>query len=372
MKILHVLGDSTGGIRQHVAKLTHELSQREIDSEIVGPHDVMKGLAEQKYSFDKPSLSHPFATFRSIRTVKKAIGECDIIHVHGVTAALLVYCAQLGTSHRRPVVITMHNIAFKALAGKKYRPKKIVQNFILSRADAVICPSKFTVRQLKLTPSNERKCSVILPVGRALSSDEKKSARENVAGVRKAYGVENDLVLFCLARIDPQKDFTTLLAAFSLVRQKDAHVKLLIAGGGTKSRIDVLNDMISDLGIEGSVDVLGYVDAPDDLIAASDIMVLSSLYETVPLVVLEALQLGVPVVMTETGIAQEILKDDCGTYVPVGNAQALARAIETWCERVRANTIDHQALESVADSWVDPQACVQPVIDIYSTLVQNV
>jgi glycosyltransferase involved in cell wall biosynthesis len=368
MRVLHVMGKSLGGIRQHVASLHGELVQRDVESLIAGPFDVMRGLAPQDVAFDVPRVTKPLSIIRSVRAIRRASADCDVIHAHGITAGQLALWSQRGRK-AKPVVVTLHNIVDPFVAGRKYRYMRAIEKRIIKKADHIICPSAFALAHLVDVNEYETKSTVILPVGREVSIKARELAKEQAPLVRKSFGIDDDVPLaVCVARYDPQKDLPTLIEAFSMVVKENPRARLFIAGTGTDSHRSAIQKHIDSLKMNHAISLIGYVDQPDALMACAQLMVLSSRYETVPLVLLESLQLGTPVVMTEVGIASEILDGSCGTYVPVGDSQAMATAIQTWFDPAKQNTIDTTSRELRANEFVDRDTCVAPIITIYEQL----
>ena len=116
-------------------------------------------------------------------------------------------------------------------------------------------------------------------------------------------------------------------SAFARVRAcKD--VRLVILGEGRQHQL--LNTLVAELGLQGAVDMPGFVKNPFPYMAKAAMLVLSSKYEGLPGVLIQALACGCPVVSTDCpGGAAEIL--DNGRYGPlvsVGDVDALARAID--------------------------------------------
>ena len=104
-----------------------------------------------------------------------------------------------------------------------------------------------------------------------------------------------------------------------------------------------------------------------DLMAAADVVVISSVWEALPLVLIEALQLGRPVVSTDVGVARELLDDDAeGVVVPVGDAPALAAALidRLVGSRAPGPSGGHPA----AVERFAPDALIDAVVDVYREL----
>jgi glycosyltransferase involved in cell wall biosynthesis len=134
-------------------------------------------------------------------------------------------------------------------------------------------------------------------------------------------------VILGVGRLVEQKDFPTLIRAFSCVYQARP-CRLLILGQGTERPI--LEALVSQLGLWQDVSLPGYVDNPYPYMAAASVFVLPSRWEGLPGVLIEALYCGVPLVATDCpGGSREILANGkYGRLVPVGDVIALAQAIE--------------------------------------------
>lgn len=136
-------------------------------------------------------------------------------------------------------------------------------------------------------------------------------------------------VVVSVGRQTRQKDFTTLLRAFAIVREH-TDARLLVPGKeGEQS--ERLRDLVGELGVADCVEFPGFVDNVAAYMAAADVFVLSSRWEGPGHVLVEALALGTPVVATDCPCGpREILNDgEAGMLVPVGDSPAMAAAIRT-------------------------------------------
>jgi glycosyltransferase involved in cell wall biosynthesis len=134
-------------------------------------------------------------------------------------------------------------------------------------------------------------------------------------------------VILAAGRLSVQKDFFTLLRAFTVVRSH-RRVRLVILGEGEE--LTHLQSLVSELGIGADVDFPGFLDPPYPFMTNSRVFVNSSAWEGFGNVLVEALACGAQVVATDcpSGPA-EILEDgEHGRLVPVGDVIALADAIE--------------------------------------------
>jgi glycosyltransferase involved in cell wall biosynthesis len=131
--------------------------------------------------------------------------------------------------------------------------------------------------------------------------------------------------ILSVGRFRAPKDFTTLVQ--SVARLERGLVQLRIVGDGPDHA--AIAAEIARLDVAGAVELLGARRDVAELLAESDVFVLSSRSEGLPMSVLEAMAAAVPVVATRVGGIPELVPDDqTGTLVPAGDAPALAAALD--------------------------------------------
>jgi glycosyltransferase involved in cell wall biosynthesis len=133
-------------------------------------------------------------------------------------------------------------------------------------------------------------------------------------------------VILAVGRLEKQKDFPTLIRAFARVRQQRP-VRLMILGKGEEQHS--LESLVQELGLMADVEFPGFVANPYAYMARASVFVLSSLYEGLPTVLIEAMAGGTPVVSTDckSGPAEILANGQYGKLVPVGDIQGIAEAI---------------------------------------------
>jgi glycosyltransferase involved in cell wall biosynthesis len=131
-------------------------------------------------------------------------------------------------------------------------------------------------------------------------------------------------ILFA-GRLHPQKDPVLLIRAIAAL--DEAHVHLLIAGQG--ELLETLKAEIQQLGIANRISLLGAIQQADlaDLHRLASVFVLSSAYEGLPLVALEALACGTPVVTTRCGETPSLLSTATGLVCEERTPQGIATAL---------------------------------------------
>lgn len=160
-----------------------------------------------------------------------------------------------------------------------------------------------------------------------------------------------------VGRLVPQKDFGTLLRAFARVRGTRAAHLVILGEGPMRERLETLAE---SLGIAADVDLPGYVHNPYAWMGRASVFVLSSAWEGLPGVLLEALTCGCPVVSTDcpSGPAEILADGAYGALVPVGEpsamAQAIARVLDTPPEsRWLRERVGAYSLSTVVDRYLE-------------------
>ena len=146
-------------------------------------------------------------------------------------------------------------------------------------------------------------------------------------------------VVLGVGELCERKDFSTLIRAFAKVRRKRSSQLIILGEGRQRER---LRKLVRDLKLDSDVLFPGFVTNPYAYMKKAALFVLSSRCEGAPVVLMEALALGLPVVSTDCPSGpREILQDGkFGPLVPVGDVSALAQAIlETLENRPDAETL---------------------------------
>lgn len=257
---------------------------------------------------------------RLVWTTRRLIRQQHIDLLYANSARTFVWATLAAGLARRPIVWHHHNV----LADRK--TLWLLQ--ILARLPAVqciVCASDTGSRQFQMAAYK----TVVIPngvdIGRYYPDD---AAGRNV---KYRLGIPEDaLIIGIVGDLIPLKGHDTFLSAAQLVRRQLPNVKFLIVGAarpdaaGQKYQQD-LQAMCKTLGLDDVVTFTGQrADMPAVLNALS-VLVIASTTETGPLVLLEALSSGIPVVSTPVGRAPGLLGDNtCGALYPIGDAFELA------------------------------------------------
>ncbi|MFM5767967.1 glycosyltransferase [Aeromonas caviae] len=171
---------------------------------------------------------------------------------------------------------------------------------------------------------------------------------------------DNTPLILAVGRLTAAKDYPNLLTAFSQLPAEFSHTQLAIIGIGEEQANIVA--LATQLGLSNRVHFLGLQRNVHEWMSAADIYVMSSAWEGMPLVLLEAMSCERIVVATDCGGVKEVV-GDCGILVPAKNSPALAQGLQNGLAlstdvakaqgaAARARVIEKYSLTAQADKWL--------------------
>jgi colanic acid/amylovoran biosynthesis glycosyltransferase len=134
--------------------------------------------------------------------------------------------------------------------------------------------------------------------------------------------------LLCVARLSYEKGLSFLIEAVQLMKQRGSNIRLVLAGDGPDRA--ALEALVKELGIEDRVTFLGFQNDTQvrEALTASDVFVLPSYVEGVPVSAMEAMAVGVPVVATNVGGTSELISDGhSGLLIRPSDAESICDAV---------------------------------------------
>ncbi|AFY43910.1 glycosyltransferase [Nostoc sp. PCC 7107] len=278
--------------------------------------------------------------------------EVDLIHVHAPFAGSILACIA-GKLAGIPVIIHAH--LRDPLSNNGFvRSYQKALNWLTSRfcCAAIIAVSEQVKQELIAEGFDERKFHVVYN-GTPLHTELKitpEIARQNL-------NIPCHVpVVVHVGRLCKSKGQHILLQAAGSLRDRTQKIIYLIIGEDLEQNgayRQYLEDMAFDLKINDFVWFLGQRFDIPQLLAAADLLVLPSDAEGLPLVILEAMAAGKPVVATNVGGVQEIVShQETGLLVPVGNVQLLSEAIDSLIQNPEsACTMGCKGLELVQSKF---------------------
>lgn len=247
------------------------------------------------------------------------------------------------------LVISERNVLRHGKATAKKRAVLALKRALYARADAITAVSDGVrddlVRELGL--ARERITVVYNPI---VTDEMGAQAQERI---EHAWFGEDVPVVLGVGRLVEEKDFGTLMRAFAMVRAK-CPARLVILGEGPLR--GELEGLARELGIDGDFALPGFDKNPFKYMARCRAFVLSSRFEGLPGVLIQAMACGAPVIATDcpSGPSEIVTPNEDGILVPVGDVETMAAAIERVLgDRERANEMGARARASAERFRVD-------------------
>lgn len=286
--------------------------------------------------------------------------NCAMVHSHGYLSDLLGLLAARYAG--RPILSTVHGWigAPARLSWYEALDRRILRAF-----DGVHCVSGALQDGLVQAGVKPEKISM-LPSGMTVFPDNGRDPGD----LRRELGIpQNAPVMVHAGRLSPEKGQDILLSALPQVFSETSSVLLLVGDGPLRQPLE---NQARDLGIRSRVIFAGHRDDMGDIYRLADLFVLPSLTEGTPMVLLEAMSFGRPVVATEVGGVPACVTD-CreGLLVPPGSPKDLAEAL--WLlltDPVLASSLGSAAQSKVRREYA-PGAWSRNVEAIYESLLEH-
>ncbi|GER12846.1 glycosyltransferase family 4 protein [Variovorax boronicumulans] len=303
MKILYIItrSDALGGASVHLLDLAEGMVALGHEVLIlVGGNGVFvelaerKGLAVQSLKFLVREIS-PFYDFQAIREILRIFEDFspDIVHLHSSKAGVLGRIA--ARLKKVPAIFTAHGWAFTDGVPRWERKiYRIIEAALAKITKRIITVSNYD-RDLALRQGvGDSKLLVAIPNG--VRDVQFPAAEQSVDEIVK---------LIMVARFEEPKDHSLLLRA--LAKIKDQPWSIEMVGDGPLEL--GCRELVEELGLTGRVIFSGFCRDVDRRIAASDVLILISKWEGLPLTIIEAMRGGLPVVASNVGGIPELVVD---------------------------------------------------------------
>jgi glycosyltransferase involved in cell wall biosynthesis len=369
-----VVAASTGGIGTHVRSLAQGLTAHGVTVTVCGPAvtDTLFGFSGSGARFHPVEItptSGPRSDAAAIGELRRAFSGADVVHAHGLRAGLLSDLA-LRTAGRlpgrrpeTPLVVTMHHALLAT--GMERRLLRLMERRVARAADLLLGASSDLVARARELGAGDARLGPVAAPPLPPPALDRAAARAALLSAADGADPARPVVL-AVGRLAPQKGFHLLLDAARVLADLDPQPLVVIAGDGPEAA--ELRDRIVAENLP--VKLLGHRSDVPDLLAAADLVAISSRWEARALVAQEAMRAGVPVVATAVGGVPELV-GDAAVLVPCGDGAALGRALADLVAdapgRARLAELGH----AQAKTWPDEAATVAQVLSIYDELVQR-
>jgi glycosyltransferase involved in cell wall biosynthesis len=251
--------------------------------------------------------------------LRHLVQDFDVVHAHSpLVAGVARLSARTLPPGRRPVTVsTEHNVW-----GNFALPTRLL-NAVTAGLDVRRWAVSEEVRRSMW--GRLRRGAKVLVHG--IVQTESGPAEGTRTAVRRTLGIPDDaIVATTVANLRREKDYPNLLHAAQVALAREPSLFVLAVGQGPLE--EEVRALHRQLGLGERFRLLGYRTDVPDLLAASDLFVLGSAFEGLPISIMEAMTAGLPVVATAVGGVPEAVRDgETGRLVKAHDAQALAEAL---------------------------------------------
>lgn len=330
---------------------------------IIFAHEKKQGVLEEKFAdLGVEILRLPFGRFRHplkyIKHIKRIIIEKKVDIVHGVDDMNMLY-GFLAAPKRIVKVAHSHSSFFETLQyplmDKFYRA--FAKSVIRKRADVrLACGQEAGEAMFGKKP--------FVVINNGIDTEKFRFDQQVRDRLRGELGIDGgDRVIIQIGRLSSNKNQLFSLDVLAEYKKHNNKAKLLLVGKGSDQT--ALEEKIAALGLGGSVKLLGERDDVDKLLQAADVMIMPSLYEGLPVTIIEAQASGVKC-LASTNVTREVDKTGDVEFFP------LEKSAKEWAERIAATDIRRHSdenIEKLKQCGYDARVSAQTAEEIYVTAV---
>ncbi|MFF7983937.1 glycosyltransferase family 4 protein [Streptomyces sp. NPDC007901] len=359
LRTVQVLGGGNAGSSAHVRSLAAGLVERGVRVTVCAPAE-----ADRAYDFSGVGADHVHVPRSSdpgsVAALRAACTDADLVHAHGLHASFRAVLALSGRS--TPLVVTWHSRAHAE--GARAHLLRMLERRVVKAAAVVLGTTSDLVDRARRTGARDaRLAAVALPgLRRPAEPEDPERLRPKV---RAELGAMGRPLLIAVGSLDPHRGYDVLLDAARAWCRLDPVPLLVIAGEGPLRT--ELQRRIEDEDLP--VRLIGRRDDVTELLAAADIALLPSRWESRSVLAQEALHARVPLVATAVGGIPDLV-GDAAELVPYGDTMALAATVARLlgdperCEELREKGARQAA------SWPTEDETVAQVLSVYDELTQ--
>ncbi len=306
MRVLHVIEGvdiRLGGLSTLLASITSMESLIGINNEVLSldcPEEyVNKEIKCSLHLFPASFPSRLSNSEQAINWLGDSVNGYDAVVIHSTWNLLSQRAGVVAKKKGVPYVFWPHNSLDPFDLQKKTCMKSLlgptlIRGF-LSNARAICSSSELESDRLQLFGSNLPKYVLPYPIRFDGTKGNGKSFRDQY------FLSEEDFVFLFLSRVDYKKGLDLTIKAFATITGQFPKTRLIVAGPDTKGYSDKIRQLIGDLALENKVKMIGNMSgqSKSDAFAGADCFVLASLNDSFGIALVEALQTGLPVLISD-------------------------------------------------------------------------
>lgn len=330
IKILHVIRPAAGGMKNHVLSLIRHADRTVFEPMAACPPgelaEDLAGLGIKVFTIPLAGELSPAGDLKTIKSISALLkhNKIDILHAHSSKAALVGRLAARLTG-TPAVFFTAHNsIFYEEWPGWKKSVLAAAERFLAGYTTRIVTVSN--VLRNELLAREGIAPDKVITIYNGIDPAPCLTARFRKEVLRELGLTPEKKVVGTVARLAPQKGVLYFLKSAAIL-SRDPEIVFLVVGDGPLRK--ELEAEASRLGLGERIIFAGHRRDVDKILPCLDVLVLPSITEGLPLVILEAMAAACPVVASAVGGVPEAVEDGkTGLLVTAGDEQALAVAVE--------------------------------------------
>ena len=320
MRILHVITSmKSGGAERLLVDMLPSFrngGKNQVELLLFDGADMpfLRELESRGIKIHKLSQKELFYDPRHIFRMVPYMSRYDIIHTHNTSPQLFTPIAKLLSFTTKKLVTTEHSTNNRRRGKWWLKP---IDKWMYNRYAAIVCITEQARHNLEEYIGQRDNIYTII---NGLDTSRFAQPIKDITG-------HESFVITMVARFRPEKDHKTVLEAMKLLPE---NYRLQFVGDGEGDREDKVKGICTLLGLDDRVTFMGACSNVPEILAQSDVAVMSSLWEGFGLAAAEAMAAGRPVIATDVTGLRDVV-NGAGLLFPVGDAQALANEIKRLC-----------------------------------------
>ncbi|MFJ9871364.1 glycosyltransferase family 4 protein [Streptomyces sp. NPDC101165] len=359
LRTVQVLGGGNAGSSAHVRSLAEGLVARGVRVTVCAPAE-----ADHAYDFTGAGADHVHVPRSSdpgsVAALRAACADADLVHAHGLHASFRAVLALGG--RRTPLVVTWHNRA--RAEGARAHLLRLLERRVVRTAAVVLGTTSDLVDRARRSGARDARLAAVGLPGRRRPVDHDDPDRLRPK-TRAELGATGRPLLMAVGSLDRERGYEVLLDAARTWRDLDPVPLVVVAGEGPQR--PVLQQRIEDE--ELPVRLLGRREDVSELLAAADLALLTSSWESRSVLAQEALHARVPLVATCVGGIPDLV-GDAAELVPYGDAEALADTVVRLLADPERRELLRERGTRQAATWPTEDETVAQVLSVYDELTQ--
>ena len=378
--VTHTFLPHVGGIERVVYEQSKRLMQKQFKLMVL----THRNYTDKNYVFDgiqvqcydsvnfgfRIGIPYAIPQITSFKTFLASVKAHDLIHVHGHPYLSSLLAAKIAKRYSKPLVVTQHNTFIEYESSfwdhVEWLNDCAIGKQVLKEADKIVAVSHATKNYVLSLGADPEKTEVL---HNGVDLNRFKPLTGIKDEMRKHLGISKDAsVVITVRRLVYKNGIDTLLESAKIAVKKNPRIVFLVVGRGPD--FIEIQEKIRQLGIEKNFRLTGFIS--DEKLPfyynTADFFVLPSKSgEGLPLVALEAMSCGLPVIATNVGGISEVMTGNYGKLVPPDTPLSLAEAILEFSHRDLSTL--KKDLRTIVEQKYGWDKNVEKLVEIYEELI---